>query len=200
MRNANKIFRQISLVGLLVTMSGCITNGDYFKSETAWIRDGETKQADVRMVLGAPYSMFDFAPVGITVLLTGTVYMALIGRRLLPSRDPARELGSGRDFKSLYELHDRLVLLHLPEGSILQGKTLAESRLGSVLGLNVVAVIRKGHTQLSPEPAFTLQSGDRILSVYHLPAALHNLHRDKRIWIITEANRSFTTVLFPCEY
>ena len=110
-----------------------------------------------------PFQMFDFAPVGITVLLAGTVYMALIGRRLLPSRDPARELGSGRDFKSLYELHDRLVLLHLPEGSILHGKTLAESRLGSVLGLNVVAVIRNGHTQLSPEPAFTLQSGDRLL-------------------------------------
>ena len=35
-----------------------------------------------------------------------------------------------------------MVLLHLPEGSILHGKTLAESRLGSVLGLNVVAVIR----------------------------------------------------------
>ena len=110
-----------------------------------------------------PFQMFDFAPVGITVLLAGTVYMTLIGRRLLPSRDPARELSSGRDFKSLYELHDRLVLLHLPEGSILHGKTLAESRLGSVLGLNVVAVIRNGHTQLSPEPAFTLQFGDRLL-------------------------------------
>jgi di/tricarboxylate transporter len=45
----------------------------------------------------------------------------------------------------------------------LHGKTLAESRLGSVLGLNVVAVIRDGHTQLSPEATFTLQTGDRLL-------------------------------------
>ncbi len=110
-----------------------------------------------------PFQMFDFAPVGITVLLAGIVYIALVGRRFLPSRDPARELSSGRDFKSLYELHDRLVILHLPDASILHGKTLAESRLGSVLGLNVVAVIRNGRTQLSPEPAFTLQSGDRLL-------------------------------------
>ncbi|MCP4142266.1 MAG: SLC13 family permease [Chloroflexi bacterium] len=111
-----------------------------------------------------PFQMFDFAPVGISILLAGTLYMILIGRHLLPNRDPARELAAGsRDFKSLYELHDRLVMLHLPEASILHGKTLAESRLGSVLGLNVVAVIRAGHTQLSPEPAYTLNSGDRLL-------------------------------------
>ncbi len=110
-----------------------------------------------------PFQMFDFAPVGISVLLAGTLYMLLIGRRLLPSRDPARELSRGQDLKSLYELHDSLVLLHLPESSVLQGKSLAESRLGSALGLNVVAVIRDGRTQLSPEPAFALRAGDRLL-------------------------------------
>jgi di/tricarboxylate transporter len=112
-----------------------------------------------------PFQMFEFMPVGLSVLLAGTLYMVLIGRRLLPSRDPAREFSSDRtkDFKSLYDLHERMVVLHLPADSILHGKTLAESRLGSVLGLNVVAVIRNGRTQLSPEPAYTLQSGDRLL-------------------------------------
>ncbi len=112
-----------------------------------------------------PFRMFDFTPVGISVLLAGTAFMALIGHRLLPDRDPAREFSTarGEDSKSLYELHDRMVLLRLPEGSILDGKTLAQSRLGSVLGLNVVAVIRNGHTQLSPESAFTLRVDDRLL-------------------------------------
>ena len=111
-----------------------------------------------------PFQMFDFMPVGISILLAGTIYMLLVGRRMLPSRDPARELATGgKDYKSLYEMRDRLVMLHLPEGSILNGKTLAASRLGSVLGLNVVAVIRNGQTQLSPEPAFMLNSGDRLL-------------------------------------
>lgn len=112
-----------------------------------------------------PFQMFDFTPLGIAVLLAGTLYMALIGRRLLPNRDPARELASarGRDFKSLYALSERMVILHLPAGSILHGKTLAESRLGSVLGLNVVAVMRNGRTQLSPNPSYALQSGDRLL-------------------------------------
>ena len=112
-----------------------------------------------------PFRMFDYTPVGISVLLAGTAFVALIGRRLLPSRDPAREFSSARekDFKSHYELQDRMVLLRLPEGSILDGKTLAESRLGSVLGLNVVAVIRAGQTHLSPESAFAMQADDRLL-------------------------------------
>ncbi|MGB7876279.1 MAG: SLC13 family permease [Anaerolineales bacterium] len=111
------------------------------------------------------FQMFEFMPVGLSVLLVGTLYMTFIGRRLLPSRDPAREFSRDRaqDNKDLYDLHERMVLLHLPKNSILHGKTLSESRLGSVLGLNVVAVIRDGHTQLSPEPAFSLQSGDRLL-------------------------------------
>ena len=112
-----------------------------------------------------PFQMFDFAPVGISVLLAGILYMTLIGRHLLPDRDPVRELAStqGKDFKSLYALHERMVMLHLPPGSILHGKTLAESRLGSALGLNVIAIIRNGQTQLSPGLTFVLQSNDRLL-------------------------------------
>jgi len=112
-----------------------------------------------------PFQMFEFMPVGLSILLAGTLFMTLIGRRLLPSRDPAREFSRerSRDMRSAYDLHERMVRLHLPKDSFLHGKTLSESRLGSVLGLNVVAVIRNGHTQLSPEPAFVLQSGDRLL-------------------------------------
>ena len=112
-----------------------------------------------------PFTMFDFAPVGISVLLSGILYMTLVGRRLLPDRDPVRELASkhGKDFKPLYALRERMVMLHLPPGSILHGKTLAESHLGSVLGLNVIAIIRNEHTQLSPDPTFVLQSSDRLL-------------------------------------
>lgn len=110
-----------------------------------------------------PFTMFEFVPVGMSVLIAGTIYMALIGRYLLPSRDTTRELSNGKDLKSVYELHSRMVILRLPEGSLLVGKTLAESRLGSVLGLNVVAVLRNGQTHLSPESAFALQAGDRFL-------------------------------------
>jgi di/tricarboxylate transporter len=37
-------------------------------------------------VLGAPYSMFDFAPVGIAVATAGIAYVAFLGWRLIPER------------------------------------------------------------------------------------------------------------------
>jgi di/tricarboxylate transporter len=42
--------------------------------------------------LGAPFSMFDFAPVGLAVAITGIAYVASIGWRLLPSRPDAVSL------------------------------------------------------------------------------------------------------------
>lgn len=43
-------------------------------------------------VLGAPYSMFDFAPVGIAVAVAGITYVAFIGWRLIPARADAMSL------------------------------------------------------------------------------------------------------------
>tara|TARA_R110002049_G_scaffold113456_3_gene263768 strand:- start:913 stop:2688 length:1776 start_codon:yes stop_codon:yes gene_type:complete len=40
-------------------------------------------------VFGAPFGMFDFTPVGLTVALAGIAYVALLGWRLLPKRDGA---------------------------------------------------------------------------------------------------------------
>lgn len=45
---------------------------------------------------------------------------------------------------------------------------------------------------------FALQGGGRLFSVYHLPQGI--VLPDSKIWIITEASRECTTVLFPSEY
>ena len=37
-----------------------------------------------------PFTFFDFLPTGLLVLVTGTVYMTLIGRHLLPDRAPSQ--------------------------------------------------------------------------------------------------------------
>ena len=44
-----------------------------------------------------------------------------------------------------------------------------------------------------------LINGGRIISVYKLPDHI-SIEGESRIWIITEADRSYTTVLFPSEY
>ncbi|MBK8346953.1 MAG: hypothetical protein IPL08_04770 [Saprospiraceae bacterium] len=43
-----------------------------------------------------------------------------------------------------------------------------------------------------------LQDGGRLFSVYHIPAGLYGL--ESKLWIITDHDRSATTVLFPSEY
>jgi di/tricarboxylate transporter len=121
-----------------------------------------------------PFAMFDYAPVGIVVMLAGVVFMLLVGRHLLPNRDITREF-SGKDQKHLFDLRDRLGTIHLPADSALAGKTLAQSRLGSALGLNVIAIIHDGQTRLAPGSEVLLQPGDRLLVEGRLDQ-LSNLH------------------------
>jgi di/tricarboxylate transporter len=109
-----------------------------------------------------PFAMFDYTPVGIVVMLAGVAFMVLIGRHLLPSRDIAKEF-SGDDHKQLFDLQERMGTIHIPSSSSLAGIPLAQSRIGSALGLNVIAVIREGRTILAPNPEFTLEPGDNLL-------------------------------------
>lgn len=114
----------------------------------------------------APFQLFDFAPVGLIVMLTGIAFMALVGRHLLPTRDSAKEQfapANQTDLKKFYDIRERMCIVRLPEHSQLTGKTLAQSRLGSALGLNVIAILRNGETQLAPGPDAILRSGDSLL-------------------------------------
>lgn len=59
-------------------------------------------------VLGAPFAMFDFAPVGLTIAATGILFVSVIGWRLLPDREGLAER----------------------EQEFLEGRYVAELRLG----------------------------------------------------------------------
>lgn len=111
-----------------------------------------------------PLALFDFAPFGGVVTIIGIIYLATIGRRLLPQRDMASEFQRRAvEMSAAFAIEERMFVISLPEDTQLDGRTLGESRLGSVLGLNVIAVMRKGHTSMSPNPAMVLRAGDRLL-------------------------------------
>jgi di/tricarboxylate transporter len=112
-----------------------------------------------------PFGFFDFAPVGITVLLAGTAFVVLLGRHLLPTRHVIRD-STARDlnqWETHYGLERRIFMLEIPANSPLKGKSLAESHLGSALGVTVLAVIRGDETNLAPSPSMMLRPGDRLL-------------------------------------
>ena len=63
-----------------------------------------------------PFHIFDFAPVGLAVMLGGIAFVALVGRHLLPDRDIAREWAAPDEahLGDLYDLRERLFVLRLP--------------------------------------------------------------------------------------
>lgn len=110
-----------------------------------------------------PFAMFDFTPVGLCALVVGVIYISVVGRHLLPDRDPRRQAGP-QELEMLYELDKVLGALTVPAESPLVDRTLADSRLGQALGLNVVAVRRQGELRLAPAQDFVLRAGDELLT------------------------------------
>jgi len=121
--------------------------------------------SDTLMKFGyEPLGLFSFLPFGLVVTITGILYLITLGRRLLPRRDIAKEFQeNGREKMDTFSIEERLFVLALPENTPLDGRTLGQSSLGSVLGMNVISVMREGHTNLGPNPETALRAGDRLL-------------------------------------
>ncbi len=104
----------------------------------------------------APLAMFELAPVALPLLVVGTAYLMLFGRRLLPARDTLSSLLTEE------ERREYIIEAFVRPGSPLIGKTLGESGIGRARGSRVIAVIRGGLTLQTDLQALTLQAGDRL--------------------------------------
>jgi len=92
------------------------------------------------------------------------VFVALIGRLLLPKRRSARGRQiSQRSLRSRYKLHERTFMMRVPRDSVLVGKTLADSRIGTSTGLIILAMVRNGRSEPLPSRQALLRGGDGIL-------------------------------------
>jgi di/tricarboxylate transporter len=136
-----------------------------------------------------PFGLFDYSPTGVPILLAGAAYVALLGRRLLPARDPAREAAgataaaenaaagtdgsqeaglpreldaTGNGSQAAWALSSRLMMAQIPAGSPLDGLPLGASRLATALNWSVLALSRDGSWQLAPPPETLLREGDRL--------------------------------------
>lgn len=114
-----------------------------------------------------PFTMFDYTPIGVIVMLAGIGFMLLVGQRLLPERDAAGSLSQAEDadLEAIYQFGERLFVIQVPATSSLAGQTLASSRLGAAVGLNVIGIIRDGNPQLAPEANTALRAGDRLIVI-----------------------------------
>jgi len=91
-----------------------------------------------------PFSFFEFALIGGPLLVVAVSYMALVGRRILPTRSadqrPVDVAADLADLASAYSLGENQFRLRVRSDSSLIGKTLMEAALGPTYGAPVLRI------------------------------------------------------------
>ncbi|MGH9755156.1 MAG: SLC13 family permease, partial [Blastocatellia bacterium] len=102
-----------------------------------------------------PFALFEFAPIGVPIVITGVLYMALLGSRLLPRRANglAEEERAEKDY-----LTELVVLPNSP----LIARTLAEADFRGKYELHIIGIVRDGERVL-PHGEAILRPGDMLL-------------------------------------
>ena len=132
---------------------------------------------------GENFSMFDFTPVGLVVLTTGALYMAFVGRFLLPSRKAGT-------LTEAYEVKEYITEAQVNDKSALVGKRIAECGLER-FGLKVRAVLRGRKKFPFPHLNRKIAEGD-VLFLEGDPHAILKAREEKGLTIVPEQdNPSF---------
>ncbi len=120
--------------------------------------------------LGAPFRMFDFAPVGIACAAVGIAYVALIGWRLLPkarqSHDSGQELASIAEYTLEMEVPENSKAIGLKVADMAEQ---AEEHEGTIVGL-----VRNGRRLPGLARYEVIQAGD-ILVLQAAPEAVDKI-------------------------
>lgn len=105
---------------------------------------------------GDSFAMFDFAPVGATVALTGILFIVLVGWRLVPRREASQG--------SSFDTGKYLTEARVTEISKVNGQTIAEAEalLDDEDG-QIVALVRGEFELAAPNPHRTLRRGDIVV-------------------------------------
>jgi di/tricarboxylate transporter len=129
-------------------------------------------------LLGEPFRMFDFAPVGAGIALAGLVFLAF-GHRLLPERKGAASIDAA------FNIEGYTTEALLPEGSSAAGKTVAELEALSEGDVTVTSIIRERFRRYTPAADWTLYPDDALL-LQGEPAALERLVARAGLQRVTE--------------
>jgi len=109
--------------------------------------------------LGAPYTMFDFAPVGVAVAAVGIAYVSLIGWRLIPVARSANRTNSPAQ-----DLEQYLAELRVPSDATVVGEHLETlNAAADEAGVQILGLIRDGERLPGMSAKIALQGDDRIV-------------------------------------
>ena len=109
--------------------------------------------------LGEPYRMFDFAPVGLACAVTGVIFVALVGWRLLPSA--RTQVDSG---KELFDLADYIAELKVPEGCGAIGKKVRDlDETAEKSNVDILGLVRRGRRMPGLARVVEIRAGDLLV-------------------------------------
>ncbi len=114
-----------------------------------------------------PFAFFDFAPVGIVMVIIGITYMTLVGWRLIPHRRTSKN-------EQLFDIDEYLSEVLVAENCKMIGKTLRDFYTVYKLEINVIGIIRNGRKIIAPLANEQLTLGD-ILILKAIPTELTEL-------------------------
>jgi di/tricarboxylate transporter len=132
--------------------------------------------------LGAPFAMFDFAPVGGLTALAGLAFVALVGWRLIPApqraaREPAAAIA------------DYIAELVVPAGSELIGKRLSElDELAAKNDVQIIGLVRGGKRRYGTQRNTRLEAGDALV-IEASPEALDEFRAATRLDFAEERHK-----------
>lgn len=116
-------------------------------------------------VVGQPYRMFDFAPVGLPLSVLAVAFLA-VGWRLIPSARSGRPAAGQR-----YRIEDYTSEARITPQSPLIGRSVAELEQDGDGAITVAGLLLGGQDRVWPDTRRLLQAGD-VLLLQSDPAAL----------------------------
>ena len=102
-----------------------------------------------------PFSMFQLAPIGGSLLIVGLLYVVYMGRQLLPDRE-------GQDLTEEFGLHEYLTEIVLLDHPALTGVRIMDSVIVKDLEMDIIEVRRDGDRFTLPAGDFVLQTNDTL--------------------------------------
>jgi di/tricarboxylate transporter len=119
-------------------------------------------------ILGQPFEMFDYAPVGLGISAVGLIYLTF-AYRLLP-----KDRRAGVSIDAAINIENYVVEACIPKGSLLVDKPAAEVEALGEGQIKLTTIVRERFRRYKPTPALLLRAGD-VLLLEGDPAALEKV-------------------------
>lgn len=133
-------------------------------------------------ITGQPFSMFDFAPVGVILAVAGIAFLA-VGWRLLP-----KNRKGAASIEAAFNLEGYTTEAVVQPDTDTVGKTVGQLEKLSGQDVEVLMLVRKGGRRQAPTEKTELRAGD-VLLLEGEPDALERIVADAKLTLATASSR-----------